>query len=118
MGKPKPKATKAKRGKPKGSPKTGGRKPGSVNRITADIMHALAELRCDPIRGMARIANNRKNEAGLRLKAYSDLAQYVYPKRRSVEITPGKVDPNGAELLTAADIIREVRLARDKVKKK
>lgn len=109
---------KNKGGRPKGYPKTGGRKLGSVNKITADIIHALAELHCDPIRGMARIANNRKNDAGLRLKAYSDLAQYVYPRRRAVELTPGKTDASGAELLSAAEIIREVREARKPKPKK
>lgn len=108
---------KNKGGKPKGLPKSGGRKPGSVNRITADIMHTLAQLKCDPIRGMARIANNKKNEVGIRLHAYGRLAEYIYARRRAVEITPGKTDPSGAELVPLDVLIREFRELRAASKK-
>ena len=39
-------------------------------------------------RGMARIAMNPKNSTDLRLRANAELAQYVYPKRKALEVRP------------------------------
>ena len=65
--------------------KTGGRIAGIPNRKTQDVVERLASLRCDPIEGMARIAMNPKNSAQLRGKMFSELAHYVYPKRKAIE---------------------------------
>ena len=65
--------------------KTGGRKKGTPNKRTQEIQAKLETLGCDPIEGMARIATDETNPPELRLKAYSDLAPYLYPKRKAVE---------------------------------
>jgi len=101
-----------KKGRKPGLPKTGGRKPGSLNKITADIQHALSLLKCDPIVGMARIAMNTKNDIALRARMYAELAQYIYPKRRAVEITPGKTDATGAQLVPLDVLLLEYRQLR------
>jgi len=67
--------------------KTGGRTPGTVNRRTADIQSLLASLGCDPIEGMARIAMNHENPIEIRAKMYSELAQYVAPKRKALAVS-------------------------------
>ena len=69
-------------------PRLGGRQKGTPNRQTKEAMEILAELGCDPIRGMARIAMNPKNSTDLRLRANAELAQYVYPKRKALEVRP------------------------------
>lgn len=96
----------------KGRNKTGGRKPGSINKITSDIAFALGKLGCDPIVGMAKIAMDKKNDVTVRLRAYAEVAQYQYPKRRSVEITPGKMDPTGARLVPLDVLLVEYHHAR------
>lgn len=62
--------------------KTGGRVAGTPNKRTLDIQQRLEELGCDPIKGMATIAMNEDNPPELRGRMYSELAQYVAPKRK------------------------------------
>lgn len=65
-----------------------------------EVLDKLARLRCDPISGLARIAmqaemayieapDGEKDRADLELarKCYSDLAGYIAPKLKSVEVT-------------------------------
>ncbi len=105
-------------GKPKGLPPSGGRSPGSVNKITADIQHRLAEMKCDPIVGMARIAMNHRNEINLRFHAYAQLAKYIYAQRRSIEILPGKQHPTGAKLISYPDAVQTLMALEDELKGK
>ena len=73
-------------GRPPGLPKTGGRKKGTPNRATLTVAEKLAALGCDPISGMARIAMDENNSPETRGRYYSELAQYLYPKRKPVEV--------------------------------
>ncbi len=66
--------------------KTGGRVGGAPNRATADVQARLAALKCDPIEGMAQLALDPGNSAELRGRMYAELAQYIAPKRKAVEI--------------------------------
>lgn len=68
------------------SRKTGGRVKGTPNKRTLDIQQRLDELNCDPIEGMARIAMNATYEPELRGRMFAELAQYVAPKRKALEI--------------------------------
>jgi hypothetical protein len=91
----------------------GGRRKGIPNKRTAEVIARLEELGCDPIEGMVRIAQDLtpcricdegrledgktcpqchgtgKLQASpeLRGKMYSELAGYVAPKRKAVEVT-------------------------------
>ena len=65
--------------------KTGGRQPGSKNRINTEAHVRLEELGCDPIEGMVRIANDPDVSPELRGKMFAELAGYIHPKRRAVE---------------------------------
>lgn len=67
--------------------KTGGRKAGTPNRRTADIEEKLAALGCDPIEGMAKIAIDETRDISLRAQMFKELAQYVAPKRKAVEVS-------------------------------
>ncbi len=63
----------------------GGRKKGTPNKATAAIAEKLAELKCDPLEGMARLAMDEENSAELRGRMYAELAQYIAPKRKALE---------------------------------
>ena len=65
--------------------KTGGRKAGTPNKRTLNVIERLDELGCDPIEGMATIALDSQNPVELRARMFSDLAQYVAPKRRAID---------------------------------
>jgi len=71
------------------SRKTGGRKKGTPNKKTKEVIERLKELNCDPIEGMAKIAQTALDSDDLALagQMYKELAQYVAPKRKAVEIT-------------------------------
>jgi hypothetical protein len=65
--------------------KTGGRQKGTPNKTTQDVVARLKELGCDPIEGMAMLALDPGNPPELRGRMFSELAQYVAPKRKAVE---------------------------------
>ena len=69
--------------------KTGGRKAGTPNKRTLEIQDKLEALGCDPIEGMAQIAQQAMSENNLHLagQMYKELAQYVAPKRKSIEMS-------------------------------
>lgn len=66
--------------------KTGGRKTGTPNKRTQDVTALLDRLGCNPIVGMAQIAMDTSFAPELRGRMFAELAQYVAPKRKSVEI--------------------------------
>lgn len=72
--------------RPKGLPKTGGRIRGTPNRKTELVAKKLAKLGCDPIEGLALIALDPETKVELKVRCLSELAQYVYPKRKAVDI--------------------------------
>ena len=63
----------------------GGRQKGTPNKATADVRERLAQLGCDPIEGMARIAMDPAAPIELRGRMCAELAGYVAPKRKAVE---------------------------------
>ena len=68
--------------------KYGGRVKGTPNKNSQTIMDKLSDLNCDPIEGMATIARKAMDEGEFILAGtmYRELAQYVAPKRKSVEM--------------------------------
>ena len=80
-------------GRPRGVPKTGGRKKGTPNKATLAVAEKLAALGCDPISGMAEIAGDKNTPVELRLRSYIELAQSLYPKRKATDATD-KDQPN------------------------
>lgn len=80
----------------------GGRKKGVPNKKTQDVAEKIQKLGCDPIEGMINVANLALQEKDLALAGnmYKELAQYIAPKRKAVEITgddggPIKFEPIG-----------------------
>ena len=65
-----------------------GRKKGVPNKRTQTIIEQLEGLDCNPIEGMARIAKRAMDEGEFMLAGsmYKELAQYVAPKRKSIEM--------------------------------
>lgn len=72
-----------------------GRPKGSKNKDTVVVEQKLEEMGCSPLELLAQIAMNDSNALGtdeniaisLRLKAASELAGFLYPRRRSVDAT-------------------------------
>lgn len=67
--------------------KTGGRRVGTPNKRTAEVLARLTALGCDPIEGMAHLAMDKSNSPELRGRMFAELSGYCYPKRRAVEFS-------------------------------
>jgi hypothetical protein len=93
-------AIAGKSGRPVGLPKTGGRQKGTPNRATLTAAEKLEALGCDPLEGMARIAMDERNSPETRGRFYSELAQYIYPKRKAVEV----IDEQATEINVNTDL--------------
>jgi hypothetical protein len=87
--------------RPKGLSKTGGRVLGTPNKATIALARKLARLKCDPIEGLARIALDSATETSLKVRRFAELAQYVYPKRKSVDLA----SPEDSELTVRVRMI-------------
>ena len=70
--------------RPPGLAKTGGRERGTPNQRTLDLVEKLEKLGCDPIEGLARIAMDAATALELKVRCFTELAQYVYPKRKAL----------------------------------
>ena len=65
--------------------RTGGRRVGTPNKRTLEAAERLAELDCDPLEGMAKIAMDKRTPLELRARMLAELVPYLYPKRKAVE---------------------------------
>jgi hypothetical protein len=74
-----------KSGRPVGLPKTGGRKKGTPNKATQTIAEKLEGLGCDPIIELAKIGMSEKTPIELRVRCLSEIAPYLYPKRKPAD---------------------------------
>jgi Family of unknown function (DUF5681) len=89
---------------PSGNPN--GRPKGSKNKQTLAVTELLEALGCDPIEGMAMIAMDEKADPTLRAQIYKELAQYIAPKRKAVEMkTEGQ--------LSLVDLIQSIGQRED-----
>ncbi len=68
--------------------KTGGRKKGTPNMDTKVLSEMLAQKfpGYHPIMALAEIANDSKNEIQLRFQANKEIAKYICPQLKSVDL--------------------------------
>jgi len=86
------------RGGSKPGERRGGRCKGTLNKRTQAVAERLETLGCDPIEGMAEIAMDKSQPMQLRATMYRELAQYVAPKRKAMEMTGEKGGPVKGEI--------------------
>jgi hypothetical protein len=72
-------------GRPIGLPKTGGRKKGTPNQATLTLKQKLDSIGCDPLFELGKIAMNEKISIEVRVRCHSEIAPYIYPKRKPVD---------------------------------
>jgi hypothetical protein len=97
--------------------------------VGSDVIEQLRQLDCDPITGMAKIARDDTLPTVLRARMFAELATYVAPRRKAVELTGANGSPietkvtfdfnalSTEELKTLKDLLRKagVRGADDQV---
>jgi hypothetical protein len=74
-----------------GHAKLGGRKSGSVNKITRAVAEQLAAKKCNPIEILAELANG--HDKHLKFRAAAELASYVHAQKKAVEVTGAEGGP-------------------------
>ena len=67
--------------------KTGGRRAGTPNRRTLELVERLEQLGCDPLAAVANIASDASIAPELRLRAAGELLPYLYPRRKAVDLS-------------------------------
>ena len=76
-----------------------GRPKGSKSKRTQAVEELLASVNCNPILGMAEIAADVSHPIELRASMFKELAQYVAPKRKAIEVSGG-AEPMTIEVVT------------------
>ena len=66
-----------------------GRPKGSKGKRTLAVEETLARLKCNPIEALAKIAQDKKTPLDIRVSVLKELAQYVAPKKKAVELSTG-----------------------------
>ena len=81
--------------------KTGGRKQGTKNKASASVRDRLHVLKCDPIEQLVIIARQAQANDDLQLAVtvYKDLAAYVAPKLKSIELIESVAPPEQLEVI-------------------
>ena len=79
--------------RPPGLAKTGGRVPGTPNKQTDALIRKLHALGCDPLEGLALIALDPQTDVALKVRCFAELAQYIYPKRKAIDLPLGNDGP-------------------------
>lgn len=74
---------------PKGHARYGGRQKGTPNKVTRDLFAKLEEKSFDPWAEMIEIARDMNHPD--RTTAIKEMLQYIYPKRKAVEVS-GSMD--------------------------
>ena len=64
-----------------------GRPPGMKNKRTVALEEKLEAMGCDPVTFMATVMMDAEQPIELRMKAATELAPYLWPKRRAIEHT-------------------------------
>jgi hypothetical protein len=95
----------------KGHTKTGGKVIGSKHKITRDVAKLLDELGCNPLEGLATIANDPAAPVAVRSKCFADLAKYVHPQLQSVQHSGPDGGPIRTQHVSSVDAL-ESELAR------
>ena len=79
-----------------------------MNKCSREVKELLDSMGCNPIEGMARLAQDPKNTPDLRGRMFAELSKYVKPQLKSVEHSGGAT-PIAHELelgATAAELLR------------
>jgi hypothetical protein len=75
--------------------KSGGRRVGSPNKRTVELKELLKSKYpdWDPVLQLAAVAQNTEVELALRVQCAKEVAPYLYPKRKSTEISAATQEP-------------------------
>ena len=88
----------SKAGRLPGQPKTGGRQKGTPNRSTLVLRQKLAELGCDPVAELVRIAREPDTHKGDQINIYSSFMRYTHPLPKPISSLDEESTTNEPEI--------------------
>jgi hypothetical protein len=91
-------------GRPKGIPKTGGRKKGTPNKASAAKAAEVAASGLTPLEYMLEVVRDLDAERSVRLDAAAKAAPYVHPKLASIEHTGEDGGPLVVKIIRFEDV--------------
>jgi len=97
--------------------KTGGRTIGTKNKVSASVQDRLKVLKCDPIEQLVIIARQAQANDDLQLAVtvYKDLAAYVAPKLKSIELIESVAPPEKLEVIFTRAVRPPITAPNEKV---
>ena len=93
--------------KPGKSGNPNGRPKGSISAKTRMVQTKLEELDYDPIKAMVELAKDEETPVAVKAKLASELAGFVYPKRKAVEYSGSDGGPIQHEVGMRPPLTRE-----------
>lgn len=73
-------------GRKKGTPKTGGRKAGTRNKRTTELIKAIEKSGLTPLDYLLSVLRDEEKPENIRLQAARDSAPYIHQKLQSLEV--------------------------------
>ena len=69
--------------------KTGGRKAGTPNKKTVELLARLSEMDWDPLQELHELAKEARAAGDLAnaIKANASMLNFIFPKRKSIDVT-------------------------------
>lgn len=108
------------RGKPKGLPKSGGRKKGTPNKVTADFKNRLEELGFDPIQGAIDLFEDRDTPPDIKFRCIYFLAEFsFYKPKNPLDVAGAQLPPpprDATEGMSDEDLDNELRKKKAQIK--
>lgn len=95
-------------GRLKGTPKTGGRKKGTPNKNTQNLLALCEYHNCHPFEAMLLIAM-READPRVAFDMWEKCAQYVHSKRKALEVQPPAEGGQGISDNEKAALLKQAR---------
>ena len=77
----------ARPGRKPGTPKTGGRKPGSANRRTTELLEGFRQAGFDPATELGKFLKDPTVSADVKATLWPAVLRFIYPERRAIDPT-------------------------------
>jgi hypothetical protein len=101
----------------KGHKKLGGRKAGTPNKATQSLMDKCEAKGLDVFEALIDVAQDGAKNFEWRFAALKELAQYLYPKRKAIEVsTPSAVEQE-AERFAALSQDEQVKILESELRR-
>ena len=100
-------------GRKKGTPKTGGRKAGTRNKKTAELIKAVEDSGITPLDYMLSILRDEEKPESVRLQAAKDSAPYVHQRLQAIALDTGDFKKRPVDQLSDKELEEVIAAARE-----